>query len=234
LTGDLSPEKELLVTNDGSHTVILPASGITYRSRHGALQESRLVFIEAGLHYQWEQQPAGELSVFELGFGTGLNALLTCNEAAVNKRKIFYTTIDPDPLDPAMIEMLNFADKNRYLSRMHHVPWAEQIEIHPYFSFIKYRSAFQDFQPVVPSTYDLIYFDAFGPLAQPELWSASTFAKIFQMMNDGAALTTYCSKSTVRRTMTEAGLRVYKIPGPRGKREMVRAIKPAAPTAKIS
>ena len=217
-------KKELLVTRDGSHTVVIPSLDISYRSRHGAVQESTHVFINAGLHYQWAQQPHTDLTIFEVGFGTGLNALLTCNEAAKAKRKVYYTTIEPDPLDSSMTSSLNFSDEQSYLSQMHNVPWGKQIAIHPYFVFTKYMSTLDQYH-TTDASYDVVFYDAFSPLMQPGLWTSSSFEKILLMMNKAAVLTTYCSKSEVRRTMMKVGLQVHKIPGPYGKREMVRAVK---------
>ena len=227
-------DKELLLTKDGSHTVVIPSLDITYRSRHGAIQESTHVFIKAGLHYEWSRMPQETtIEIFELGFGTGLNALLTCVEALAARRKISYTTIEPDPLDPEMARLLNYPDEGHYLQQMHEASWGNAVSIHEYFTFTKYNLTFAEFvghqasdsDDAFKPGYDLVYFDAFGPLTQPELWSAESFSQIVALMNEGAALTTYCSKTVVRRTMTNAGMQVTKIPGPYGKREMVRAIK---------
>lgn len=232
--------RELLLTKDGSHTVIVPSLDITYRSRHGAIQESLHVFIEAGLKYKWsiDERWSGDsaeiMYIFELGFGTGLNALLTATEAIAVRRKIFYVTIEPEPLEPEMAGLLNYNDTSGYLQKMHAAPWGMPVSIHPWFTFTKYRSTLADFDFNITGTnhflskgpvFDLVYFDAFGPLTQPELWSAESFMKIASIMKTGAILTTYCSKSVVRKTMAGAGLVVKKIQGPYGKREMVRATK---------
>ena len=273
--------RELLLTKDGSHTVIVPSLDITYRSRHGALQESLHVFIDAGLKYKWSTDPgwSGDseklMHVFELGFGTGLNALLTAIEAMAVRRNISYTTIEPEPLEPEMAGLLNYDDAAGFLQKMHEAEWGMPVAINPYFTFTKYKSTFADFDLNITGTnifkpgnviepgnvaepdnvvesvtvvepdnvlesdnvvetdnvnatgpvFDLVYFDAFGPLTQPELWSAESFTKVASFMKTGAVLTTYCSKSVVRKTMVSAGLQVKKIQGPYGKREIVRAIK---------
>jgi tRNA U34 5-methylaminomethyl-2-thiouridine-forming methyltransferase MnmC len=231
--------KELLLTKDGSHTVIVPSLDITYRSRHGAIQESMHVFIDAGLKYKWSSDPewtadtGKPMQIFELGFGTGLNALLTAKEAMYSRRKILYTTIEPEPLDPEMARLLNYEDAPGYLQKMHEAEWGVPVVIHPYFTFAKYKLALADFDlnsilmegVEAGDGFDLVYFDAFGPLTEPELWSAESFTRIVSLMKTGGVLTTYCSKSVVRKTMMGTGLHVKKIQGPYGKREMVRATK---------
>jgi tRNA U34 5-methylaminomethyl-2-thiouridine-forming methyltransferase MnmC len=231
--------KELLLTKDGSHTVIVPSLDITYRSRHGAVQESLHVFIDAGLKYKWSTDPGWAtdsekvMQIFELGFGTGLNALLTAKEALISGQKISYTTIEPDPLEPALAGLLNYEDPGGYLQKMHGAEWGTPVDIHPCFTFTKHRSTLADFDPHFIHTdsveaepvFDLVYFDAFGPLTEPGLWSAESFKKVVSFMKEGAVLTTYCSKSVVRKTMMGTGLKVKKIQGPYGKREMVRATK---------
>ncbi|MHA4844678.1 tRNA (5-methylaminomethyl-2-thiouridine)(34)-methyltransferase MnmD [Flavitalea antarctica] len=232
-------DKELLLTKDGSHTVIIPSLDVTYRSRHGAIQESMHVFIDAGLKYKWSTDPqfatdtTRPIRIFELGFGTGLSALLTAKEATAAQRSISYTTIEPEPLEPAMARRLNYEDGPGDLQKMHEAEWGTRVRINPYFLFTKYKLTLADFNPDTArlnsdehgSGYDLIYFDAFGPLTAPGLWSAESFTKIVSLMKQGAVLTTYCSKSVVRKTMMSSGLNVKKIQGPYGKREMVRATK---------
>ena len=223
----------------GSYTVAIPSLDITYRSRNGAVQESLHVFIEAGLKYKCTMDPVftGDqqhvIQLFEMGFGTGLNALLTAKEALALKRKISYTTIEPEPLEAEIVQQLKYEDSAGYLRKMHDAAWGVAIDLHPYFTFTKYRSTLaafdisflaDNFDKVGP-VLDVVYIDAFGPLTQPELWSADSFSKIASWMKPGAVLTTYCSKSVVRRTMMGVGLQVKKIPGPYGKREMVRATK---------
>ncbi|RYG43796.1 MAG: SAM-dependent methyltransferase [Chitinophagaceae bacterium] len=218
---------------------MIPSLDITYRSRHGAVQESLHVFIDAGLKYkwlsenEWTDDPEKVMQVFELGFGTGLNALLTAKEALSFKRKISYITIEPEPLEPEMAILLNYKDEAGYLKKMHQAEWNTPVEIHSWFKFTKFKTTLADFNlhdnavgfPTAGAIFDLVYFDAFGPLTQPELWSGQSFAKVASMMKTGAILTTYCSKSVVRKTMMAAGFTVKKIQGPYGKREMVRAMK---------
>jgi tRNA U34 5-methylaminomethyl-2-thiouridine-forming methyltransferase MnmC len=215
---------ELILTNDGSHTILIPQLDVTFHSRHGAVQESLHVFIDAGLHYTWTQEEGNRATttIFELGLGTGLNALLTCAEAVKQQRRVVYTAIEPFPLADGITDALNYNDPAGYLERIHKAPWNQLTEINEYFSIEKSTLKFEQ----AGGSYQLVYFDAFGPEVQPELWSVNSFLKLFDMMKPGAVLTTYCSKSEVRRNMTAAGLKVIKIQGPWGKREMVRAMRP--------
>ena len=219
-------KKELIVTADGSHSVGFVGEHITYHSTHGAIQESMHVFIEAGLL----QLPAkNQFSIFEMGFGTGLNALLTIAQAEKNQQKIYYETVETDPLEPGMYRLLNYCqqlnrpDLQPLFELLHSCDWNTIIEITPYFSFKKQLTSLHEFSP--GRHFDLIYFDAFAPEVQPDLWTAAVFKKLYECMEPGALLTTYCSKSIVRKAMTEADLHVTKIPGPPHKREMVRATK---------
>ena len=212
-------DRELLVTKDGSHTVIIPSLNVTYHSLHGALQESIHVFIEAGLYYQWSVITDSSMSILEVGFGTGLNAMLTCQAAASRRNQITYTALEPYPLTDEIVKGLNYEDASGYLRMIHDVSWGAVVDIHEYFRLTKLKMPLADAE----GKYDLVYFDAFDPITQPEIWSAESFEKIYSIMKPGGVLTTYCSKSHIRKTMMSVGFKVTKIPGPWGKREMVRA-----------
>ncbi|RYG02407.1 MAG: SAM-dependent methyltransferase [Chitinophagaceae bacterium] len=215
-------KRELIVTQDGSNSISIPEMDVTYHSKHGAVQESMHVFINAGLRYKLEQNE-DEISVFEVGFGTGLNALLTCNEALAQRRKIFYTTVEPFPISTEMAASLNFEDSFKVLDKIHSAAWNTPVIIDGYFTILKLNMKLNEVNS--NRSYDLVYFDAFSPQAQPELWTHESFAHLISTMKPEGVLTTYCSKSIVRRTMTGAGFRVTKLAGPHGKREMVRAFK---------
>jgi len=222
--------REIIVTSDGSHSIAIPDMGVTYHSVHGAIHESMHVFIESGLRYiNHTFNPPGILSILEMGFGTGLNALLTLAEAEKSQQKIFYETIEPYPLEAKTIEALNYTEQLQrkdlipLFNLLHNCEWHTVIEISPYFSFRKNKLPLADF--TTDRHFNLIYFDAFAPEIQPDLWTAGIFKKIHDAMKPNAVLTTYCSKSIVRKAMSEAGLSVEKIPGPPHKREMVRAVK---------
>jgi len=214
-------ERKIMLTGDGSPTVAIPEMGVTYHSRHGALQESRHVFIEAGLHFML-QQVEGSLSILEMGFGTGLNALLTAAEAAAHGRSIHYTALEALPLSREEYSGLEFPDRET-LATLHDAAWDAAVLINPHFTLYKLQTRLEDFRP--SAFYDLVYFDAFAPSAQPQLWTTEIFEKLFACMQKGGVLVTYCSKGDVRRSMASAGFTVTKLTGPPGKREMVRALK---------
>jgi tRNA U34 5-methylaminomethyl-2-thiouridine-forming methyltransferase MnmC len=218
---------ELLITADGSHTVHIPERQVTFHSMHGAIQESRHVFVEAGFHYAIRQKKS--LKIFEMGFGTGLNALLTLMEAGKNEIQVSYHTIDAYPLDTMITSVLNYPQilgnvgLEKIFHQMHHATFGEEIHITEYFSFKKYMDKLETHHTT--EQYDIIYFDAFSPSEQPDLWREVIFQKLISMLYPGGFLVTYCSKSIVRKAMMSAGFLVTKITGPWGKREMVRAFK---------
>ncbi len=220
-------QREIRLTADGSHTVIIPAMDVSYHSKHGAVNESMHVFIEAGLLPCINGCDNDPVSVLEVGFGTGLNALLSLREAVSRKRNIFYQAVEPYPITTTEAALLNhgkitgFADAFRLL---HSSAWEKPVSINSFFTLHKTQIALQDFNTA--HSFHCIYFDAFAPTMQPELWTETIFSQLLPMLLPGGCLITYCSKSIVRKAMTTAGFKVEKIPGPFGKREMVRAWKP--------
>jgi tRNA U34 5-methylaminomethyl-2-thiouridine-forming methyltransferase MnmC len=220
-------QKLLQLTEDGSHTIQLPEMGVTYHSNHGAIAESRHVYIEAGLNYLLlDQEKATKISVLEMGFGTGLNALLSLQWARANSIAINYTSIESDPLQQIEYTALNygsFLNLPHELQALHEAEWNVTVQIDALFSVEKLQTSLVAFQS--EQQFNCLFFDAFSPLDQPELWTTEIFLKLYRTMLPGAVLLTYCSKSVVRKAMQEAGLQVTKIPGPYGKREMVRAIR---------
>ncbi len=216
-------QREIRLTADGSHTVAIPAAGITYHSHHGAVGESRHVFIEAGLQPLFASATR-PLSVLEIGFGTGLNALLTLQEARLQQHPVLYTAIELFPLNPEEINQLNYGqllqDQTGFHA-IHEANWEEAIAIDPFFTIQKHKSSLLTLKGVKDIA--CIYFDAFSPSYQPELWTETVFQQLYELLLPGGLLVTYCSKSVVRKSMEAAGFRVEKIPGPWGKREMVRA-----------
>lgn len=221
-------ERILLSTADGSHTISIPSLGLTYHSMHGAIQESRHVFIDAGLQ-PYIAKGMNHINILEIGFGTGLNALLTLD--AAKNISIHYETLEPEPIETNIFNQLNYCDQ---LGRkdlqakfiiMHQAKWDSEINIQPGFILIKHPDTITEFSS--QNKFDLIYFDAFAPSGQPGLWTEEIFSKLFSFLEPEGSLVTYCSKSVVRRAMVAAGFKVGKIPGPYGKREMVRAIKHA-------
>ena len=223
-------ERKIISTRDGSHSVAIPELQVTYHSIHGAEQESQHVFVQAGLACAVAEIATSPLRIFEMGLGTGLNALLTMEYALQKQLGIAYTAVEKYPLPPAEALLLNYCDQparkslGPLFTELHHCSWNTRTDLHPLFSIDKWNIDLIDL-PVPPEPYHLIYFDAFAPGAQPELWTTAVFDQLARCSVKGAILTTYCSKGEVRRNMEAAGWKIEKIPGPPGKREMVRARK---------
>lgn len=223
-------ERKLFETRDGSHSIAIPELEVMYHSIHGAIQESQHVFINAGLEKAIQENPGRRLRIFEMGFGTGLNALLTVLFTATHKINVDYITIEKFPLDISMVATLNYCSKlgveelQPVFMALHSSDEKEIIAATPYFTFQKSYTGIEQLPGYITGL-DVIYFDAFAPKAQPELWATEIFQLLWQRANPGAILTTYCSKSWVRRNIEAAGWKIEKIPGPWGKREMVRAKK---------
>jgi tRNA U34 5-methylaminomethyl-2-thiouridine-forming methyltransferase MnmC len=216
----MSSGTEAVRTADGSMTLYAPAFGEHYHSIHGALQESQHVFIGAG----WQQMPEGPVSVFEMGFGTGLNALLTL--LAAGGRAVRYTAVEAFPLAEDQWRRLNYADLlggAAAFAALHAAPWGWPVEIRPGFTLHKAACRLEEFEPELP--FGLVYYDAFAPGSQPELWTEAALARVAGWMNPGACFVTYCAKGSVRRALLAAGLQAERLPGPPGKREMLRAWK---------
>ncbi len=213
-------------TEDGSYTLYNPEFDEHYHSRFGALTESLHVFIQSGLSTQLYRD---NISILEIGFGTGLNALLSFQELRNSNQSCVYVGIDTFPVDlkifdPAKIEISeNTILDVKLWSQIIATPWNEAIEILENQNLLKIEANMLDY--AFSELFDCIYFDAFAPDKQPELWTAAVFAKLYRLLNNGGVLTTYSSKGQVRRNMIEAGFRVEKIPGPPHKREMLRAWK---------
>jgi tRNA U34 5-methylaminomethyl-2-thiouridine-forming methyltransferase MnmC len=212
-------------TADGSSTVFNETLGKPYHSIHGAIQESQRVYIEVGLLAALEKFPDQTLQVFEMGFGTGLNALLTNAEAERQQRRINYVAIDAYPLPLLEAEQLNYDQLlgTTILPVLHQSPWGEPVTVNPYMKLTKLAGQLQSL--VLPAQFHLIYYDAFAPSSQPELWESAIFEQLASSLLPGGMLTTYCSKSYVQRNMRSAGLTVEKHPGPFGKRNILRAVK---------
>lgn len=216
-------DPELIITDDGSHSLFHAGLGETYHSRHGALAESLHVFIENGLRHS---QPSGDIThVLEVGFGTGLNALLTWQHAGASGRTIHYTGIEPFPLKEETWRRLNYgtllhaADA---FATLHKLAWNEAHELDPFFTFFKLRAGVEDFTSPDPA-YDVVYYDAFAPGKQPAMWAHETLSVVVKALRPGGLLVTYCAKGEFRRTLRALGMEVEPLPGPPGKREMTRA-----------
>lgn len=223
-------QRNLIVTKDGSHSLAIPEWQVFYHSLHGAIQEALHVYMEAGWHYWWSQHSAASRCViFDMGFGTGLNALLTLIAAEQIQQKILYETVEAFPLDMPLVQQLNYCDVlhrpdlRLVFERLHQCDWNKPIAITEHFTLRKAHTSLLNFSTAEPI--DIIFYDAFAPRAQPELWIEPVFQQLYAMLAPDGILVTYCSKGTVRRAMQGAGFRVERIPGPAGKREMIRAIR---------
>lgn len=219
------------ITADGSPTLYLEQWNEYYHSKHGAINEAVHVYIKAGLEYWHSNNNSSKkqsCNIFEMGFGTGLNAALTLEYAQKNKLHIFYNTLEAFPLSEEEIIDLNlksFFDEQPYtsfLQKLYSSSWEEVHEIAPYFSILKNKKLLSNFLP--NKRYDVIFYDAFGPRVQPELWTSEVLKPVVEALVPQGVFVTYSAKGSVRRVLQSFGLTVQKIPGPPGKREMLRAI----------
>lgn len=219
------PEMALRRSEDGSSTLYRADLDEHYHSFHGAIQESRHVFMEAGLK---ALAPKGDFSVLEVGFGTGLNALLTLCEKPEGTR-VYYRAIEKYPVPKALSAQINYPgllggpEVLDWFRAMHNAEWNADVGVHPEFVLHKHLGALEDFKTA--QRFDLLYFDAFAPDKQPELWSTNIFAALFACLKPGGIMTTYSAKGAVRRSLQEVGFEVERLPGPPGKRQMLRARK---------
>lgn len=215
---------QLKMTEDGSHTLFSVRVGECYHSEHGAIQESEHIFIDSG----WKHCHKSGPHVLEIGFGTGLNAFLTLLQAEKDQKKTVYTALELYPLEKDRIENLNYSrlldlSKKELFDQLHSVDWNCRVPVTSWFELEKFQADFTKVE--LSGVYDLIYFDAFSPDKQPEMWTPERFEYIFQHAAQGAVLTTYCAKGVVRRALQAAGFQVERLPGPPGKREILRATK---------
>lgn len=213
---------EFLKTEDGSMTVRHPVLGELYHSDRGAVGEAEHVYIRAG----FETVSAGEAAVFEVGFGTGLNAWLTLRRAAETGRRVDYRAVELYPVEREDAGRLNYTTEPLF-EQLHEVPWdGARHEVGAGCGLTKYRADLLtfDFTPLA-GCFDVIYFDAFAPDVQPELWSAEVMERMFSILRPGGVLVTYSAKGTVKQALRAAGFEVVRLPGALGKRHMVRAVK---------
>jgi tRNA U34 5-methylaminomethyl-2-thiouridine-forming methyltransferase MnmC len=216
--------QQIVLTEDGSHSVLHPELHETYHSIHGAIQESEHTFIGAGLR----QCKQSSLNILEIGLGTGLNAFLTLIEIGKTRQKVFYTAVELYPISPESAASLNYPDliakdKKNIFYLLHTSPWQKYMSLTRDFDLYKIQEDFTKLR--LTEMYDLIYFDAFSPEKQPEMWTNERFQMLYDCCNPNAILTTYCAKGAVRRALQTAGFSVERIPGAKGKREMLRARK---------
>lgn len=233
-------EREVVITADGSSTIHLPEWDEQYHSKHGAIQEAYHVFIKHGLHHYHEEAMAcsndinkkevdNQINILEIGFGTGLNAFITLLESQELNLNINYVGVEGYPISNDEILQLNYSNqldtkgKTSLFKKMHEVNWEKPSMISSSFSLTKQNKFFSEIADV--NIYNLIYFDAFGARVQPELWTEIIFKKMYDALKEQGVLVTYAAKGSVRRAMQAVGFLVEKLPGPPGKREMLRATK---------
>ena len=216
---------QIVSTGDGSHTVSSRFSAEHYHSTHGAVRESIHVFIRHGLDMLG---PRIRIRVLEMGFGTGLNALLTQLRARRLTQPVDFVSVDSEPLPRSIIDQLNYGRSvegatGDMLNRLHDAPWGEVVPLEPFFQLQKLHTRIEEVQLEAP--FDVVYYDAFGPAYQPELWTRDAFARMYDVLLPGGTIVTYCAKGQVKRDLRAVGFSVESLPGPPGKREMTRARK---------
>lgn len=219
-------ERQIITTADGSSTLFVPELNEHYHSTFGAIQESKHIFIEHGVKSIWKDLP--HVTILEIGFGTGLNALLMWVEALSHQKSVRYWSVETDPLSAEEIHQLNYPQQlgqySSLFSELHLAPWNEEMQLDSFFQIKKIEAAIE--RLILPNHFfDAIYFDAFGPDVQPELWTEYIFTKLNSTLKKGGILVTYSAKGSVRRALKSAGFNVEKLPGPPGKREITMAIK---------
>lgn len=215
---------ELKITQDGSHTLYVPSLDEHYHSHFGAITESKHIFINAGL----ASLEAKDVSLLEVGFGTGLNALLSAIHAEEHKIRVNYTSLEKYPLEPSFVRQLNYGTITgsrgpQLFEAIHAAPWGEQVSITEWFSMNKLLTDLTIEDP--EGMYDLIFFDAFGPDKQPEMWTQEVIRRIESVTHTGSVFVTYSAKGSLKRMLRDLDFDVTLLPGPPGKRVMTRAVK---------
>lgn len=217
----------VITTRDGSHSLFNEELKETYHSVHGAVQESKHVFIKSGLDYFIQQFTPASIQILEIGFGTGLNALLTLQQCFEKKHTIHYSSIEAFPIEEALWQELNYAESaiaKEWFEKIHRATWNVPVELSSYFNLKKIQNTIQQIT-LESNKYDIVYFDAFAPNKQPEMWELPMLQKIYDAMSQQSIFVTYCAKGQLKRDLKSLGFQVESIQGPPGKREMIRAIK---------
>ena len=221
--------KKYFLTADGSPTLYMEAINEYYHSKHGAVQEAKHVYLEMGLaHWQSLHPESKNCSLFEMGLGTGLNAVLTAEEAIKNKLSILYHSIEAYPLNSEELNEAKFSafhqgKAKELYAAIHDCSWGKDVQISKYFTLNKIHALLKNYTP--QHMFDVVYYDAFGARSQPEVWKDSCFNALVNAMNPGGVFVTYSAKGSVRRALERLGLKVELIPGPPGKREMIRGVR---------
>jgi tRNA U34 5-methylaminomethyl-2-thiouridine-forming methyltransferase MnmC len=220
-------EPSLITTSDGSQSLYRADLDETYHSRHGAVQESMHVFIHQGLDLLKNLTSRKSMAILEIGFGTGLNALLAAEAAQGTGPDISYTSLEAFPIAEPLWSRLNYAqgpEQEALFQALHRAPWGVLTLVQPRFQLLKLHQTLQEVQ-LAPGSFDLVFFDAFAPAKQPEMWERPVLEKVTQAMGAQSVFVTYCAKGQLKRDLRDLGLQVETLPGPPGKKEMVRATK---------
>ncbi|MBU1370906.1 MAG: tRNA (5-methylaminomethyl-2-thiouridine)(34)-methyltransferase MnmD [Bacteroidetes bacterium] len=222
--------RKLIVTADGSTSIFDGATGESFHSVNGAYTESMLVFIENGLEFRKQQAPSTQYRILEIGFGTGLNAWLSLKKGEEWQQLIDYTAIEAFPLEMDLATKLNFIQNaenhknDQYFMALHTSVWGETVPISTYFTLTKLHQNISDYQNEEGS-FDVIYFDAFSPNVQPELWTEEIFLKLYHSLKSGGVLVTYSARGDVKNALRSVGFIVKRLPGPPGKRHVIRVFR---------
>ena len=215
----------LIETQDGSHSILSERFGVTYHSKYGAIQESQHVFLKSGLGLVLPKRDS--IRIFEMGFGSGLNAYLSLLTAEKAQKSISYEAVEAYPIGIEEARKLNYADQLNedaaQLLALHQAEWGKEEQITAHFNLLKWKQPLEEAS--LRGGYDVVYYDAFAPRTQPELWEREPFQRLYDAMNSDGVLVTYCAKGVFKRTLKDIGFEVEGLPGPPGKREMTRAFK---------
>jgi len=222
-------DSHLHISEDGSHTVFSQKYHEHYHSVQGALDESVHIFIISGLYYLY-RKGIKTINIFEMGFGTGLNALLSLLESEKYQIKINYYSIESDPVDISIVDKLNYNSvlnlnqtHAQQFRLLHELPWNQSYDITENFSFKKIHGTIEEH--TMETEVDLIYYDAFSPTTQMHLWEEPVHKSLYQNLKPGGMLVTYCTKGTFKRMLQNLGYKIEKLKGPGRKREILRAFK---------
>ncbi len=225
-------DNQLIITKDGSHSLFSQKHGVSYHSKYGAIQETQHVFINAGFQHK---TPTTSLSILGIGFGTGLNAFMTFLESKKQEINVNYIGVEAYPLSMETINEFNFSEilkeEESAFQKMHELNWEKSHALNDHFQLTKMKMMIEDID--FKNQFDLIYFDAFGPGSQPELWEEPILQEMYDALRVDGVLTTYCAKGSVKRGLKKVGFTIEALPGPPGKREMTRATKMELPEIEI-
>jgi tRNA U34 5-methylaminomethyl-2-thiouridine-forming methyltransferase MnmC len=219
--------REIILTKDGSHSLVHTELNETYHSIHGAIQESKYVFIEKGLEFWLNVNNNHDATILEIGFGTGLNALLTLQKSVQLQSKVYYATLEAFPLSKEIWTRLNYPESlgdREAFDQLHSLPWDSEHAVTDTFLLKKYYTTLQAVT-LLPNSFDVVYYDAFAPSKQPEMWSMDVLEKVSNALRQRGVFVTYCAKGQLKRDLKDLNFIVETLPGPPGKKEMVRAVK---------